>query len=236
MTVTQSGPVALVGSGEFTPAMLDVDCALFDGVPRRVAHLATAAAPEGEARLAYWADLARRHYAQLDAEVDSVPVVDRASADDRALAKRVAAAGLIYLSGGNPGYLADTLRGTACWDAVLSAHAIGMSVAGCSAGASALTALAPDSRTFEMRPGLGLDPGLAVISHYDRMLHWWPDAEARHRAALPPGATLVGIDEDTALVGGRGRYRVRGTGTVSVLANGGARTFAPEEWISFAEA
>ncbi len=229
MTVILIGPVALVGSGEFTPAMEEVDRALLEGRPRKVAHLATAAAQEGEERLAYWAELARGHYARLDAEVDTVPIVDRETADDRALVRRIANAGLIYLSGGNPAYLADSLRGSRAWEVIVAGHGVGVAVAGCSAGAAALTAVAPDMRTLEMRPGLGLVPGVAVIPHFDRMRHWWPAAEARHLEHAPNGVAVVGIDEDTALVGGGSRWWVRGRGTATWLHPGDPRVYAPGE-------
>ncbi len=229
MTVILDGPIALVGSGEFTAAMADVDRALLEGRPRKVAHLPTAAAPEGEGRLTYWAELAAGHYSRLDAEVDTIPIVDRDSADDPALVRRMADAGLVYLSGGNPAYLADTLRDTRAWSAIVAAHRIGIPIAGCSAGAAALAAVAPDMRTLDMRPGLELVPGLAVIPHFDRMRHWWPAAEARHLEHAPDGVTVVGIDEDTALVGGRGRWWVRGRGTATRLHPGDPQTFGPDE-------
>ncbi len=229
MTVILDGPIALVGSGEFTPAMENVDRALLDGRPRKVAHLPTAAAPEGEARLAHWAELAAGHYARLDAEVDTVPIVDRETADDPMLVRRLGDAGLVYLSGGNPAYLADSLRGSRAWDAIVASHRVGIALAGCSAGAAALTALAPDMRTMEMRPGLGLVPGLAVIPHFDRMRRWWPAAERRHVEQAPDGIAVVGIDEDTAVVGGRGRWWVRGRGTATLLRPGEPRTFAAGE-------
>jgi len=40
-------------------------------------------------------------------------VNDRSDAESVAIAEQVVGAGLIYLSGGNPGFLADTLRDTA---------------------------------------------------------------------------------------------------------------------------
>ncbi len=226
VTVILDGAIALVGSGEFTAAMEDVDRALLEGRTRKVAHLATAAAPEGEQRLAYWAGLAAVHYERLGAEVDTVPIVDRETADDPALVRRLAGAGLVYLSGGNPAYLADSLRGSRAWQAIVASHRVGIPVAGCSAGAAALTAVAPDMRTLEMRPGLGLVPGLAVIPHFDRMRRWWPEAEAAHLAHSPDGIAVVGIDEDTAIVGARHRWWVRGRGTATRLRPGAPETFA----------
>jgi cyanophycinase len=107
-----AGPLALVGSGEYTDAMLDVDRDLLEGRPPRYVQIPTAAAPEGPARLAYWVDLGRRHAESLGVEAVSLVVRDRAEADDPAVADPIAGAGLIYLSGGRPTFLADTLRDT----------------------------------------------------------------------------------------------------------------------------
>ena len=59
---TSAGPVALVGSGDSLEAMVPVDAGLLEGRPRRAAVLPTAASLEGDERVAWWLDLARRHY------------------------------------------------------------------------------------------------------------------------------------------------------------------------------
>ena len=71
--------------------------------------------------------------------------------------------------------------------------------------------------------GLGVVPELAVIPHFDQMERWSPGAAQWFAAWQPPGTTLIGIDEQTALVGAPGRWRVEGTGSVWELA-GEART------------
>jgi cyanophycinase len=52
----------------------------------------------------------------------------------------------------------------------------------------------------EPDPGLGVLPHLRVLPHFDKMISWVPDLLSRATAQLPPGATVVGIDEDTAMV------------------------------------
>ena len=112
------GPVALVGSGEYLPVMEPLERALMAGRPPRFVQLATAAAPEGVESLAYWHELGRESAERLGVQQVVVPVVDRVSADDVELAALVAGAGLVYLSGGNPPFLARTLRGTRVWAAI----------------------------------------------------------------------------------------------------------------------
>jgi cyanophycinase-like exopeptidase len=227
------GPIALVGSGEFLPVMEAVDSALLAGRPARAVFLPTAAGPEGPERVDYWLRLGVDHYRRLGVEPVPLAVLDRSDADDPANARQVAGAGLVYLSGGNPGYLADTLRGTVVWEAILAAWRSGAALAGCSAGACALTALADDTRTGATRPGLGLVPGLVVLPHFDEIERWSPGIVARRTGDLAAGQVLLGIDEDTALVGGdgvldgTGSWRVEGRRQVWVVEADGRRTGHP---------
>ena len=228
MTATSApasaGPIALVGSGEFLPVMEPVDAALLVGRSARAAFLPTAAAPEGPERVRYWLRLGTEHYRRLGVEPVPLAVLDRRDADDPAFAQQVVRAGLVYLSGGNPGYLADTLRGTAVLEAILTAWQAGAALAGCSAGACALTAVADDTRTGITRPGLALVPGLVVLPHFDRIERWMPGIVARRAGDLAAGQTLVGIDEETALVSTDGGWRVEGRRQVWVVEPDGSRT------------
>lgn len=216
------GPVALVGSGEFTPAMQAVDAMLLEGRPRRVVYLPTAAAQEGRDRIDYWVGLGWDHYHALDAEPVPLLVLDRASADDPDLAAQVAGAGLVYLSGGSPAYLSATLAGSRVLDAITATWKAGAAVAGCSAGACALTAATFGSESpWTRQPGLALVPGMVVLPHFDAIEKWWPGVVERSLAALEPGELLVGIDENTALLGGPERFGVHGAGAVWVVGAGG---------------
>jgi cyanophycinase-like exopeptidase len=220
-TTATPGPIALVGSGEFLPQMVAVDRALLQGRAARAAFLPTAAGQEGEASVRRWLDLGTRHYEGMGVTPVPVPVLQRADAEDPDLVARVTEVGLVYLSGGNPGYLADTLRDSSMWHAIEAAWMGGAALAGCSAGAMALTASAPDVRSGRMAPkaGLALLAHLAVLPHFDRMHQWDPTATDRTVDAHP-GLAVVGIDEDTALVGGPHTWTVMGRGTVTVFVDG----------------
>ena len=216
-----AGPVALVGSGEFTTAAEDVDRALLQGREQKVVFLPTAAAPEGEERLAYWVDLGRTHYRRLGVPATPLLVLDRDDADRSELAEQVAGAGLVYLSGGDPTYLAQTLAGSRVGDAILAAWRGGAALAGCSAGAIALTDSVPDIRRGRPTvPGLGVVRSLMVIPHFDRIERWAPGVVARAVEAIPDGVHLVGVDEDTAIVGGPAEWRVMGRLAAWVLRRG----------------
>ena len=193
-------------------------------------QIPTAAAPEGEQSLKRWLDLGAAQAERLG--VRQVPVVarDRAEADAPELADLVSGAGLVYLSGGNPAFLAQTLRGTRLWDAVLDAWQAGAALAGCSAGAMALTGWAPWVRTpdREADPGLGVLPHLRVLPHFDRMRGRLPDLLDGAMTRPAAGSTVIGIDEETALVdltGAGHDWQVHGRQQAWLLAGGQRRGY-----------
>jgi cyanophycinase len=64
--------------------------------------------------------------------------------------------------------------------------------------------------------GLNLLPDIEVIPHYDKMLGWLPDRVASFIARIGAESTLIGIDENTALISD-GTWRVVGAGKVHIL-------------------
>ncbi len=233
------GPVALVGSGEFLDAMTPVDAGLLEGRPPRAVIVPTAAAREGDERVAYWLELGRRHYESMGIEPVPLDVRTRRDAEDPATAALVQGAGLVYLSGGDPHHLSDTLRHSALWLAIVAAWQEGAALGGCSAGAMALTSGAPDNlrptggapRRAPERPrvanGLGLVEGLSVIPHFDQMERLRPGALEWFASWHPVGTSLVGIEEETALVAASGRWQVQGSGAVWVLDADRRARFGP---------
>lgn len=216
------GPVALVGAGEFLPAMSEFDAGLLaaTGVARpRVVILPTASYPDGEVVFQRWAAMGSAHFAELGAEVEPVLVRDRAAADDAGAAQAIGEADLVYLSGGRPAYLLRALDGSAVGRALAAAHERGAALAGCSAGAMALAGYSFDFRArlmpFPLRwgSGLGFAPGLSVVPHYDA----WPEPfSALIAFQAPRGSVVLGIDEATAVVGRDGGWQVHGASRVTV--------------------
>lgn len=217
----EPGPVALVGSGEYLPVMQEIEASLLAGRAPRYVQLATAAAPEGQASLARWHELGRLAAERIGVQQVVVPVVDRISADDEGLASLVEGAGLVYLSGGNPKFLAETLRGTAVWAAIERQWRLGAALAGCSAGAMALGGGVPDVRHPMSGPvdGLGVLPRLSVIPHFDRFGSRLLGSLAGHQ--LDDDVVRVGIDESTAIVGGPGTWQVVGRASAWLLDGDG---------------
>ena len=216
------GPIALVGSGEFLPAMSEIDAALLAATGRdrpRVAILPTASWPDGEDVFRRWAAMGAEHFAGLGAEVEPVLVRDRFDADDDAYAQAIGEADLIYLSGGKPGHVSGSLVGTAVGAALVAAHARGATIAGCSAGAMTIAGRHWDMRAKRLfwplrwRSGLGLVAGATVIPHYDA----FPEAFAAMIVLQAPhDLATIGIDEETAIVGNDGAWQVQGRGRATV--------------------
>ena len=217
------GPIALLGSGEFTAAMLDVDRELLAATGRarpRVAIVPTASWPDGEETFQTWIAQGRAHFGDLGAEVEAVEIRGPEDAADPAWVQAIGEADLVYLSGGKPGHLLASLRGTPSGAAVAAVHARGGVLAGCSAGAMVLAGRQPRTgrRRFARLPvgwadGLGIVAGTAVLPHYDA----FPEVLLAALVLAAPGDTVVlGIDEETAAVGVDGTWQVRGRGRVTV--------------------
>jgi len=196
------GRLALVGSGEYTPEMREAEAALLAAGPsNRYVQLATAAGRESASRISYWEELGANQAAHLGAEHVGLKVYTREDAMNEELAAQIEGVGLIYLSGGDPHYLAEVLLGTPVWAAIERNWRAGSSLAGCSAGAMAMCADIPNFRKMsaEGSEGLALVPHLRVIPHYNKFFKWIPDSAAQMFLKAPAGVTIVGVDEDTLM-------------------------------------
>ncbi|MFL5804289.1 MAG: cyanophycinase [Roseiflexaceae bacterium] len=231
---SQPGAIALVGSGEYTQAMNETDRLLLDTLAdpgaARVALLPTASAREEGARQR-WNRMGAEHFAALGAQVAPLLLLTRDDAADPQILAALRAADLFYFSGGDPQHLVETLRDTPAWDAIRERHAGGAVIAGCSAGAMMLGGYTMGIRALmngqppQWPAALGLLPRIAVMPHFDRAAQFVGEELFRVViAAAPTGVTLIGVDEDTALlhlpaVG----WRVLGRQTVSIFDGVGGR-------------
>ncbi len=193
--------LALVGSGEYLPPMENVDRILLQRLPAppRVVCLPTAAGTEGPGRIGYWSRLGEEHFSRLGVPVRSLAVIDRASANDPALAGLVAESNFIYLSGGKPNYLFATLEGSLVWKSILAVLEKGGMLAGCSAGAMIMGEAFFGFSGQARSQGFRLLPGATVIPHYDEIPDW---VVAPVRGWITHGLTLIGIEANTALFSG----------------------------------
>lgn len=228
--------LALLGSGEFEPWSAEVDRWLLDRSDGdgSVVICPTASAPEGEAVFDAWGQKALAHFTRTGVAATVLPLRTGADAERTDLVSSLLRASLVYFSGGNPYYLAETLRDTPFLAAMLGRLDAGLAYAGCSAGAACLT-----ERTFDsasrgsgnpFKPGLGIiRPGIAIAPHWDMVDRWMPGARDAMVAMLPPGGILIGIDEDTALCGDGSEWHVAGRQAVHLWREGGWSRYATGE-------
>jgi len=226
------GALALVGSGEYLPEMVELERDLLRsgierGMSNRYVQIPLAAGRESVDRLRYWQELGAAQAERLDSEQVFLPIYTRDDAMREDLAALIDGAALIYISGGDPSYLATSLINTPVWQAIERAWRAGTSLAGCSAGAMAFSGDIPNFRKQSEvgTPGLNLLPTVRTIPHYNKFFGWIPDSAAKLMVRAPEGVAVIGVDELTAAVTGldsRSSYdplifAVHGVGGVHVL-------------------
>ena len=217
---------ALLGAGEFEPWHEDVDRWLLERAQGDGSVLISpaAAAPEGDATFDSWANKGLAHYERLGVPARILPLKTREDAERADVVAMVDDASLIFFSGGNPWYLATILTGSALWARLHDRLLDGLAYAGCSAGVACLTEMTYDSDTqdFEQvfRPGLGYVRKALFAPHWDIVDTWIPGAQAYITAAAPPDGVLIGLDEDTAMVGDGSAWTVHGRQAVHVYRAG----------------
>jgi cyanophycinase-like exopeptidase len=221
-----NGSLALVGSGEYLPAMAEFENSLIqDGVKNGKApiyvQIPTAAGQESDYRLDYWRELGKAQADALGVKSIFLPIYTREDAFNLEYVKQIKDSALIYLSGGDPHYLAQTLIGTPIWDGIYENWQSGTSLAGCSAGAMVLSAQVPNFKFSKKEPTLGLNltPNIRVIPHFDKFFKWIPESAAKILLHVPDKTVLIGVDELTAIVkrSGEQNWRVYGRAKVHVL-------------------
>jgi cyanophycinase len=223
------GRLILAGSGEFTPAMDELDRGILAGLakPRaRVAIVPTASGLEDTPES--WAELGKTHFAALGAEAIPVMVLRRDDARERRWIEALRDVDWIYFSGGRPQHAINVLAGTPFWEEVLRRHRSGAALAGSSAGAMMLgeKSYAPDDfdaagfpQRVSMRDGLGVLGGHFVVPHFDRLAQLPPERVQTWITAWPHGFRGIGIDEDTAVIEGPDGWTVHGRGRAVTMTS-----------------
>ena len=231
MTEPVGGTLGLMGSGEFEPWSEHAERVLLSRASGAgsVAILPLASAPEGEV-YAEWAHKGLEHFASLGIAARVVEVKERGDAFRPELLNDLERASLIFFSGGTPGYLADAVTGTPLGEALTRALERGASLVGCSAGACLFGEAAPESMTGNVEEhlwvqGLRLVPNACVFPHWDALDRYRDGNRDSFRSSVPPDGLLIGVDEQTILVGRGDRWQVYGGGAVTVGWRGRERAF-----------
>lgn len=214
------GFILLEGGAEFGGQMEFPDrqaIAMAGGSDVLISIITAAAAPDnnhlraGKNAVRWFQGLGATH-------VTALPVVDRLSADDPDHAGLLKNSKLIYLLGGFPRYLGQTLTDTLCWQAIQVAYQAGAVIAGSSAGAMVLCENYYDPVGAQVMKGLGLIGGICVLPHHNTFGRDW----APRLLQLLPNIILVGIDEETGIINDTsgGRWRVFGKGASTIYRDG----------------
>src|SRR5437870_5720348 len=218
-----AGYLLLEGGAEFVGQMAEPDLRAMElagGPGALICIIPTAAAPDNNAQRA--GNNGVRWFRSLGAkQVELLPLVDKASANDFHIANSISQSRLIYMLGGFTGYLGETLKGSASWQAMLRAYESGAVIAGSSAGAMVMCQYYYDPGKGNIVEGLNLLPNTCVLPHHDTFGKNW----ASRLSNLLPEAVLLGIDEQTGMLddGPESRkvgWRVYGKGAVTLYHHG----------------
>lgn len=211
-----TGPLALVGGGEFTEGCtFDAEIAATVGASE-VALLATGWAYENPGKTVA---VAREWFSSIGLGLVEVPVYTRADAMAAENVAAVSKARMLYLTGVSPMHMRSVLLDTPVYAAMLSAWEGGAALVGSDAGADVLCDPMVDTRGGAFTVGLGLLPDVAVMTHSEERSR---DMVRRTIKLTPSSVLLVELPTCTAVVddAGEARWRVVGSGRVVVHRDG----------------
>jgi cyanophycinase len=225
------GYLLLAGGAEFGGRMSEPDLRaikLAGGFDAPICIIPTAAAPDNNHKRA--GNNGIRWFQSLGAKsVFAVDVIDSSSANDLSLAVSIRTSRLIYLLGGFPRHLGETLANSACWRAVLDAREQGAVIAGSSAGAMVICEHYYDPYEKKLLRGLNLIPNACVLPHYNNFGKSW----AKQLLQQLPNVTLIGIDERTGMVNDvNGAWHVYGAGKVTIYQDGQVNVHTSDRYFS----
>ncbi|MGH9195164.1 MAG: Type 1 glutamine amidotransferase-like domain-containing protein, partial [Acidimicrobiia bacterium] len=106
------GPIALVGGNEWKPPAAPLDSWLLE---RSGANIVTIVPTASRQHPEMAVETAAKYFSEMGADVDGLMVLNREDADDESQAKTVSNSKFIYIAGGDPGFLAQSLRDTKVW-------------------------------------------------------------------------------------------------------------------------
>jgi peptidase E len=219
-----SGILALVGGQEHTPGCEPIDQAILRDIGVSRPRVTVVLAGTSPRRRAFKMHEARTYWGGFGAHVSFAftGVADETSAGLEALADP----DLIVFAGGHPWLFHQRLDlHPEIRERVLDLSRGGVPLSGSSAGAMAMCEWRQQMRPprpLQLVRALGLVPRSAVAPHFPRygIPHIASWAARRH-----PFLRVLGLEDQTALVGRDDRFHVVGTGTVTVLDEHGPTRF-----------
>ena len=209
------GSLALVGGDEFRVGCEMMDEAIITSTGKPIPNvliLPTAAAHENPARAA---DNGVRHFSALGATASRLMVLNRDDAMDPVMAEQVERADVVYMTGGNPAHLLETLDESLLLRHILNRLETGGVLAGSSAGAMVMGGW---MRFRQWRRALGIAGQVAVLPHHERAD---PETVVGDLGSAPADlAAVLGVDGRSGVLGGLEGWTALGPGRVTVYRNG----------------
>jgi len=182
--------IALLGSGEFTEAMEEIDRFVLKGVENPIVAIVPLAAKK-EADYRKWVEMGERHFEKLGMEAYGAET-----------AEELKRANVVYFSGGDPGYLLEQVKGE-IWEEAIKKQVI----CGSSAGAMLLgewmsaniyAVIDNGEKKLQWEKAMGAVP-YTVWPHFDWALREIPE-KIKEFLDQAPKSDWLGIDEDTAVI------------------------------------
>ena len=236
---TVNGRLALVGGDEFRLGCESMDAAILSatGIATPVVLIIpTAAAFENPARAA---DNGVRHFRALGADASPLMVLDHDDAMDAGSAAEIESADVVYLTGGNPSHLLETLQDSLLLNAIQSRLEDGGILAGSSAGAMVMGSWM--RFRGEWTRTLRITEGIATLPHHERADPDTVLGELRSSVlrvqSLPRARTggapcleaVFGIDGAAGALSGPDGWTALGSGRVTVYQGGAWRRYEDGE-------
>jgi hypothetical protein len=239
------GQIVLFGSGETSHSGRRIFEEIFRALPvrPRISLLETPAGFELNSRevIARIADFLSDKLQNYQPQIEILPARKRGtifSPDNPEIVSPILTADLIFMGPGSPTYAIRQLRGSLAWEYILVRNTLGASLVLASSAVVAIGSFAlPVYEIYKVGVDLHWNPGLDLFNGSNMVFfpHWnnkdggseldtsccfmGKTRFAQLLELLPPNATIVGIDEHTALLFDfhNSICRVYGRGSVTVI-------------------
>ena len=199
--------ILLVGGGEFREECLAMDSYLLESLKKkhpRVAIIPTAAANQRPEKAA---ENGVRYFDSLGANANPILILNRDQAEDETYFSNIHEVDLIYLTGGDPKHLLETLYQTPFMATITESVSKGATLAGSSAGAMVLGSR---MRFKQWMPAIGLISNTAVLPLHENSI---PETVlSENQSELQSGIELIGIDSATGVFLGDNGVKIAGKG------------------------
>ena len=202
--------IAITGSGEFLPSILDVDKKLLSYIKEtpKALTFSTAAGKESDERLLYWQNLAVDHFSTLGVEHKHFDARNRDDLNQDTVLDEMKNTNFIFFSGGSPTHLFDSIHDSKFSQELKNVENRGI-IAGCSAGAMIMGE--------KMIKGTGLNyiANTIVIPHYGESFYSWISNTVK---VLNRGKyKLLCLEKDTYFIKDKNEFRVLGKQQVHII-------------------